>query len=83
LNNEHCPFCKSKINEGATVCVGCGAFYSAAMPSWKAWGTFGAVMWIAGFLAPPKSGFFILEWGGAILFLFAIANSKRKWWRKT
>jgi hypothetical protein len=53
------------------------------MPSWKAWGTFGAVMWIAGFLAPPKSGFFILEWGGAILFLFAIANSKRKWWRKT
>lgn len=35
--SEVCPFCKTEVNPGATVCIGCGAYQAAREEGgWKA-----------------------------------------------
>jgi hypothetical protein len=34
FNENQCPFCKTEVNQGATVCHRCGAFKGIAFNTW-------------------------------------------------
>ena len=81
--SEQCPFCKSKINDGATVCASCGATKGVAIQgSNKA--ALGVIAGIVGVLLiliglnGGSNGLAVLGGGLIVFMLFTLSRTGKE-----
>jgi hypothetical protein len=86
--SEHCPFCRTQINEGATVCVGCGAYKGQRKMEGALWSNLSWYfpIWAAPFVLGPLAIIWAISesWIVGVIMLIVIwlgYRMFRKGWR--
>ncbi|WP_415519759.1 MAG: hypothetical protein ACEB74_05390 [Desulfovibrio aminophilus] len=78
---ETCPFCKSEIPNGATVCAACGARKGNAFETMNTqiMGCFTIVMGLGWFIAGPLSLYFLYSGHGSVWTKYNISMQLFAW----